>query len=97
MSLEINIVPGNGLMSSGTKPLPEPILSQFCVAIWSLGHTKLNYHIAQNRSKDSRCVIISIYYGDIMFVLNSYPLWIYPTSNKKPLIFYSMYRYWRWS
>ena len=30
----INIGSGNGLVSSGNKPLPEPILTQIYVAIW---------------------------------------------------------------
>ena len=30
----VNIGSGNGLLSSGTKPLPEPMLTQIHVAIW---------------------------------------------------------------
>ena len=30
----INIGSGNGLVPSGTKPLPEPMLTQFYVGIW---------------------------------------------------------------
>ena len=31
---EINIGSGNVLVSSGNKPLPEPMLTQISVAIW---------------------------------------------------------------
>ena len=31
---EVNIVSGNGLVPSGNKPLPAPILSKIAVAIW---------------------------------------------------------------
>ena len=31
---EVNIGSGNGLVPSGSKPLPEPVLTQFSVAIW---------------------------------------------------------------
>ena len=31
---EVNIGSGNGLVPSGTKPLPEPMLTQIYVAIW---------------------------------------------------------------
>ena len=37
-NLEVNIGLGNGLVPSGTKPLPEPMLTQIHVAIW--------YHLA---------------------------------------------------
>ena len=30
----VNIGLGNGLVSSGNKPLPEPMLTQFFVAKW---------------------------------------------------------------
>ena len=30
----VNIGSGNGLVSSGNKPLPGPMLTQFYVAIW---------------------------------------------------------------
>ena len=30
----VNIGSGNGLVSSGYKPLPEPMLTQIFVAIW---------------------------------------------------------------
>ena len=30
----LNIGSGNGLVSSGNKPLPEPMLIQIYVAIW---------------------------------------------------------------
>ena len=30
---KVNIGSGNGLVSSGTKPLPEPVLTHICVAI----------------------------------------------------------------
>ena len=29
-----NIGSGNGLVPSGNKPLPEPMLTQFFVALW---------------------------------------------------------------
>ena len=31
---QVNIGLGNGLVPSGNKPLPEPMLTQFPVAIW---------------------------------------------------------------
>ena len=31
---EVNIGSGNGLVPSGNKPLPEPMLTQIYVAIW---------------------------------------------------------------
>ena len=31
---DLNIGSGNGLVPSGNKPLPEPMLTQFSVAIW---------------------------------------------------------------
>ena len=31
---QVNIGSGNGLVPSGNKPLPEPMLTQICVAIW---------------------------------------------------------------
>ena len=30
----VNIGSGNGLVPSGNKPLPEPMVTQICVAIW---------------------------------------------------------------
>ena len=30
----VNIISGNGLVPSGNKPLPEPMLTQIYVAIW---------------------------------------------------------------
>ena len=36
----VNIGSGNGLVSSGTKPLPEPMLNQIYAAIW--------HHLAPN-------------------------------------------------
>ena len=43
--LKINIGSGNGLVLSGTKPLPEPVLTQIYVAIYAaLGHTELWKH-----------------------------------------------------
>ena len=41
---EFNIGSGNGLVPSGNKPLPDPILTQIPVAIgrhYSLGHNEL--------------------------------------------------------
>ena len=32
--LTVNIDSGNGLVPSGNKPLPEPMLTQFLVALW---------------------------------------------------------------
>ena len=29
-----NIGSGNGLVPSGNKPLPEPMLAQICVTLW---------------------------------------------------------------
>ena len=34
MSLDFVIGSGNGLVSSGNKPLPEPMLTQISVGIW---------------------------------------------------------------
>ena len=34
-----NIGSGNGLVPSGSKPLPEPMLTQIYVAIWHLEAT----------------------------------------------------------
>ena len=31
---QVNIGSGNGLVPSGNKPLPEPMLTQIYVAIW---------------------------------------------------------------
>ena len=31
---DVNIGSGNGLVRSGNKPLPEPMVAQICVAIW---------------------------------------------------------------
>ena len=36
--IKVNIGSGNGLVLSGTKPLPEPMLTQFCVVILQLAH-----------------------------------------------------------
>ena len=33
-SWEVNIGSGDGLVLSGDKPLPEPMLTQFFVTIW---------------------------------------------------------------
>ena len=33
LTYEVNIDSGNGLVSSGTKPLPEPMLTQIYIAI----------------------------------------------------------------
>ena len=30
----VNVGSGNGLVPSGNKPLPEPMLTQFCITIW---------------------------------------------------------------
>ena len=38
---DVNIVSGNGLVPSGNKPLPEPMLTQFYVSLASLGHNEL--------------------------------------------------------
>ena len=35
---QVKIGTGNGLMPSGTKPLPEPMLNQSCHQMASLGH-----------------------------------------------------------
>ena len=32
---KLNIGSGNGLVLSGTKPLPEPVLTQIDITIWS--------------------------------------------------------------
>ena len=32
---KVNIGSGNGLVPSGNKPLPEPMLTQFLVALWT--------------------------------------------------------------
>ena len=37
----VNIGSGNGLVSWGSKPLPEPMLTQICVHMASLGHNEL--------------------------------------------------------
>ena len=40
------ISPGNGLVPSGNKPLPEPMLTQIFVTIMvSLGHNELKIHL----------------------------------------------------
>ena len=39
----VTIGSGNGLVLSGNKPSPEPMSTQFCVAIWSLGHNELTF------------------------------------------------------
>ena len=31
---DVNIGSGNGLVPSGNKPLPEPMLTQFLVTLW---------------------------------------------------------------
>ena len=36
---------GNGLVPSGNKPLPEPMLTQICVAIWHL-YAKMSCQVA---------------------------------------------------
>ena len=41
----INIASGNGLVPSGTKPLPEPVLTQIYVNIWCHQATMSWYHI----------------------------------------------------
>ena len=37
----VNIGTGNGLVLSGNKPLPEPVLPQICRHMASLGHSEL--------------------------------------------------------
>ena len=37
----VNIGSGNGLMSSGNKPLPQPMLTQIVNIMMSLGHNEL--------------------------------------------------------
>ena len=39
---KVNIGSGNGLVSSGNKPLPEPMLTQICHYMVSLGHIELS-------------------------------------------------------
>ena len=39
----VNIGSGNGLVPSGSKPLPEPILTQICCHMASLGHNELTH------------------------------------------------------
>ena len=39
----VNIGSGNGLVPSGTKPLPEPILTQICRHMVSLGRNELTH------------------------------------------------------
>ena len=38
----VNIGSGNGLVPSGSKPLPEPMLTQICRNMASLGRSGLN-------------------------------------------------------
>ena len=38
---KVNLGSGNGLVPSDNKPLPKQMLTQICVAIWSLGHNEL--------------------------------------------------------
>ena len=47
----VNIGSGNGLMPSGNKPLPEPMLTQISVEMASLGHNELR----QYNTKSGRC------------------------------------------
>ena len=48
---QINIGSGNGLVPSGNKPLPEPMLTQdLCHHMASLGHNVLSY-LHQNNVK----------------------------------------------
>ena len=37
----VNIGSGNGLVPSGSKPLPEPMLTHICRHMVSLGHNEL--------------------------------------------------------
>ena len=39
----VNIDSGNGLVSSGNKPLPEPMLTDLCRHMASLGHSELKH------------------------------------------------------
>ena len=44
ISQQVNIGSGNGLVLSGNKPLPEPILTQISVAIqWGQNELSMNY------------------------------------------------------
>ena len=54
---KVNIGSGNGLVPSGNKPLPEPILTQIFVAIWR--------HLVKTKSsKVWSGVICPIYFLD---------------------------------
>ena len=52
----LNIASGYGLVPSGNKPLPEPMLSQIYVAIWqaSQGHNGLNLHLNWNLTSEHK-------------------------------------------
>ena len=46
----VNIGSGNGLVPSGSKPLPEPMLTQICRHMVSLGHNELTSFVILRQS-----------------------------------------------
>ena len=53
--MKINIGSGNGLVPSGNKPLPEPVLSQMYVTIWHHQATMSSW------SNELRRILVQIY------------------------------------
>ena len=52
----INIGSGNGVVPSGTKPLPEPMLTRSVHLMASLGHNELTIHLLNCLEEMQLCV-----------------------------------------
>ena len=64
----VNIDSGNGLVLSGNKPLPEPMLTQISVAMASQDHDDLK-GIFWN---ENYCILIQIPSGEVYFIGSSW-------------------------
>ena len=58
---QVNTGSGNGLVPSCNKPLPEPMLTQTCVAIWRHKAT-MSY---SNGAQDPWCHMASLIYSEL--------------------------------
>ena len=58
----VNIDSGNGLVPSGNKPLPEPMLTQICCHMVSLGHNELRFTCIQRPVMPQNFSFISYFF-----------------------------------
>ena len=74
---------GNGLVPSGSKPLLQPMLSQICCHMASLGHNELSLGITGPNSMTICCISLAYYWHKQILINDSYTLSKPQTNNTK--------------